>query len=63
MKGNFLYVEIHTNELVKDCDFVKLTSKFSFLVMNHSGVIILYFIITKTKEFEIIITIVIYSIL
>lgn len=31
--------------------------------MNDSGIIILYFIITKTKEFEIIITIVIYSIL
>jgi hypothetical protein len=23
-------VEIHTNELVKDCDFVKLTSKIFF---------------------------------
>jgi len=31
--------------------------------MNDSGIIILYFIIIKTKEFEIIITIVIYSIL
>lgn len=30
MKGNFLYVEIHTNEFVKDCDFVKLTSKIFF---------------------------------